>query len=603
VQKARIWLTEHGMALSFLAAVWLLMIVIANPTGSFPLNDDWNYARTVKSLLEEHKVIITQWSLAASLTHTLFGFLVCLPFGFSFEALRISTACLGYIAAVAAYLLCLKTGAPRTVCIVLSVLLLINPLFFNLSLSFMTDVPFLSLAAIELLLLQRLLKEPETFSRSLLPACLAATAACLIRQTGVVIPISFALICLLAPRSQNVLKQGATAERRQIFLTALSPLLSSVAAVAIFQLWLGHTVGSLYSYQVEQFYLQQVFSKGPVFVLLIAAAHGIDVLVYLGLFALPAIPVIFPRFLSVLDRPQRFFAIALAAECGFLLILGLLFSGLAMPLVDNVFYNFGLGPLLVGETHLPKTGWPEASKSSMVMLGLVGAGFSGFISSITVILLMRWRKGQLVLGTSEARCIVPICLTVLALYLPLICIRGFFDRYLIFPFLLLLPILAAAYAQLPASAQNEPTTDSADVHNIEKKANPSRLALLAAFLLALPLAYFSIAATHDYFEWNRIRWQALNRLTDKQNISPLDIDGGLEFNGWYAYDPRFRKQGVVFNTAMTHQNNYLIAFSSVPGFEIVERYKFQRWIPSGFGELFVLKKLPTDTNSVHPKLL
>jgi hypothetical protein len=47
---------------------------------------------------------------------------------------------------------------------------------------------------------------------------------------------------------------------------------------------------------------------------------------------------------------------------------------------------------------------------------------------------------------------------------------------------------------------------------------------------------FTVAATHDYLSWNRVRWQALHHLMQEDQISLSHIGGGFEFNGWYLYD-------------------------------------------------------------------
>ena len=59
--------------------------------------------------------------------------------------------------------------------------------------------------------------------------------------------------------------------------------------------------------------------------------------------------------------------------------------------------------------------------------------------------------------------------------------------------------------------------------------------------MVLPSGILTIGATHDYLSWNRVRWQALHNLMQEPQISPNDIDGGFEFNGWYLYDYKYKK--------------------------------------------------------------
>jgi hypothetical protein len=565
-----------------MAVIWLIFIFATNPSGSFPLNDDWNYARTVKSLTEEHSFLITEWSLAASLTQTLIGYLICLLFGFSFEALRTATAIFGFLAAVCAYAICLKTGAPRAICVLLALVLCGNPLFFNLSLTFMTDVPFLALAGALLLIFWRLLAT-NTDKRTMLltAASLLSAALCLLRQMGLILPVSFAIAYLLHLKANSATLDGARpqANVRKLCLSVasgLAPLFCSALAVTFFQLWLGREYGTLYSYKVEQFYLQQLFSKGPLFVLLTSAAHAISAFIYLGLFTLPAMPVVYPRLLSsIQDNRHRLFVVALAVELAFCLGLGLHFSGLVMPLADNVFYDFGLGPLLLPFAGSTSTnGWPRAPRGAMVAIGLIGAVGAGLLLSFIGELIFRSFKQAPIPGQEVIRRFISLCLIAVSLHLAIVCVRGFFDRYLLFTLFLLLPLLAAG------AAQNVPVQLKAAI----------RTEWVTVLLLWAPLAFFSVAGTHDYFSWNRARWQALHKLTTEQGISAMDIDGGLEFNGWLSYEPRYRKTAVVFSPSMTHNNAYAISLAPATGFKIVERYRFQRWLPASLGEIMVLKK-------------
>ena len=71
--------------------IWAIAVVLVNPIGDFPLNDDWAYAQSVKSLLETGNFQLPGWAVANLLPQALWGALFCLPFGFSFTALRKSS--------------------------------------------------------------------------------------------------------------------------------------------------------------------------------------------------------------------------------------------------------------------------------------------------------------------------------------------------------------------------------------------------------------------------------------------------------------------------------------------------------------------------------
>jgi len=47
------------------------------------------------------------------------------------------------------------------------------------------------------------------------------------------------------------------------------------------------------------------------------------------------------------------------------------------------------------------------------------------------------------------------------------------------------------------------------------------------------MAIFSIALMHDWLSWNEARW-TLGKKAVASGIHPWEIEGGLEWNGWYA---------------------------------------------------------------------
>jgi hypothetical protein len=50
---------------------------------------------------------------------------------------------------------------------------------------------------------------------------------------------------------------------------------------------------------------------------------------------------------------------------------------------------------------------------------------------------------------------------------------------------------------------------------------------MGVMVILLIYGGFSIAATHDYLSWNRVRWEALNNLMETTQTPPEKIYGGL----------------------------------------------------------------------------
>ncbi len=171
-----------GKATFVLIGLWILMICAALPFGAFPLNDDWRYSHSVKSLFAEHRLLITQWDSNASLTNTAFGWLFCLPFGFSFAALRASSQVLGCFCAISIFFVLRRLSAPWWLALMGALALMLDPLFFQLSNTFMTKVgaaACLTAALVVMLSPGQASGRASFFSCALL--CLLCLAVCLSR--------------------------------------------------------------------------------------------------------------------------------------------------------------------------------------------------------------------------------------------------------------------------------------------------------------------------------------------------------------------------------------------------------------------------------------
>ena len=132
--------------LLLIALSYVILILLVNPAGDFPVNDDWAYARSVLSLVEDGEFHLLDWGAMTLITQVLWGSLWIKLFGFSFEVLRFSTIFLGFIALAGCYFIILCLGKKTWIATTGTLVLMVNPLFLVLSNSFMTDVPFLALS-------------------------------------------------------------------------------------------------------------------------------------------------------------------------------------------------------------------------------------------------------------------------------------------------------------------------------------------------------------------------------------------------------------------------------------------------------------------------
>ena len=168
--------------------------ILIRPFADLPFHDDWTYAWSVEHLLETGELQVLDWSVHYPFVQILWGTLFCLPLGFSFTALRVSTVVLAWLGALALYGTLRELGRTRGESVMATLVLVVNPVFFVLTFSFMTDVPFVSLANVAFLFIVRGICRKS--SAQLWIGCAFATSAFFIRQIAIAIPASLLLYVL-----------------------------------------------------------------------------------------------------------------------------------------------------------------------------------------------------------------------------------------------------------------------------------------------------------------------------------------------------------------------------------------------------------------------
>jgi len=180
-----------------LVAMWIFMAVFVDPRGEFPINDDWAYAWSARHFAETgeirfHEWLFTSFQLLSSplLTQILWGSTFLIAAGeFSFTALRLSTMVMGLVGVLGTYYLLKELRRDGIFAFTGAFVISVNPIYFELSNSFMTDVPFYALFVVSLLFFARTLRRFDVFDYAL--ATVLCCAAILIRQVGLALPLSF----------------------------------------------------------------------------------------------------------------------------------------------------------------------------------------------------------------------------------------------------------------------------------------------------------------------------------------------------------------------------------------------------------------------------
>ena len=206
-----------------------------------PLHDDWTYAWSVEHFLKTGKLQVLDWSIHYPFAQILWGALFCLPFGFSFSALRVSTVVLAWLGSLALYGTLREVGRARTESLIASLVLIVNPVFYLLSFSFMTDVPFVSISNIAFFFIVRGFS--RTNALDLWIGCAFGVIGFFVRQLAIAIPGAVLLYVMFEPSLRS----------RQYLLP---PLVSSLL-ICFTPYLIAHTMGLTSQYTGREWVLDK----------------------------------------------------------------------------------------------------------------------------------------------------------------------------------------------------------------------------------------------------------------------------------------------------------------------------------------------------------
>lgn len=560
---------DTWLDLALLLGLWLLCVAGADPRGEFPINDDWSFAMAAKSVAEQGSFLPLGWTGMPLLTQALWGALFCLPGGFSFEALRTSTLVLALLGISATHLLIRQTSRSRLAAGVGAACIAFNPIYFSLSNSFMTDVPFTAMTTLSAYFFSRCLQRHDRRDYAL--ALLLSLIATLDRQVGVAVPLAYGF-CILTTR----LWRARTGLR-----AALPPVLC-LASLVMFEAWMRMTqrLPALYHKQNHAL-LDMLTSPGVVKQF---GHHTFTGIVYLGLFLFPLL-ILQPGWLAGSGAGERRGG-GIGARIPFLACLGLtslalLRTGSIMPLSGNILTSDGIGPLVLSGATIDGSGPLRWLWLLWTLLGLVGG------SALIVLLLRACARLPAILARQRddgpmagSEPLGRFCLLCAALYLAPIFIHGFYDRYL----LPSLPFLAAWISASPLAAAPGRTATTVRLPAIT---------VLLSFLL------YGVLGTRDLFAWNRARRQVLNRLTRVQGVSPHRIDGGFEFNGLHLYDSAYRNRAGK-NWWWVDDDAYIVAMAPRAGYDVIGRQPYERSLSPRPGAILLLRRRDGGGAAIPP---
>jgi hypothetical protein len=550
-----------------LAVIWTVAAIIVDFRGDFPLNDDWASGITVYSLVKNGTLMHHGWMDMTLVAQVFWGALFCLPAGFSFTALRLSTLALGLIGIIATYVLLREVGADRTTAFIGALAVAFNPLFFNLSYTFLTDVPFYSLSVLSFLFYIRGVRYDSMLE--LAAGTIFAALAALIRQPGLLIPFCFGIA--------YIIKKGI---KPRFLLLASVPVAFVSALLFAYDFWLKSAFNiSLFVHPSSEF-IEHSVSRGPWETVLIIYKGSVIAFVYLGLSLLPLLLLLLPGKWKAASSKERTVGVMVAVVSIAVTTTTLAAFGRYMPLVGNILYNLGLGApalrdyyILYHIGNLPKA--PETVWLVVTAAGVLGAALLHV--DIFSCLVGIFRKQGDTGSPAEKWLVMFIILSVMIYFLPHM--FKITDRYFIF----LIPLMMVIALSL----------SRIDV--------PGRRAALATSLsILLVYGIFSIGGTHDYLSWNRARWKAIEYLTNTMNVPPEKVDGGFEFNALLLYNPNY-EQIEDKSWWWVVDDEYVVSFGSLKDkkYRLFKYFPYKRWIPYGESSLVVSERQTSPEHDVE----
>ena len=538
-------MTNKLQSFSFLLSIiWWSLLLFVNPIGNFPLNDDWSYAHNVQALVVDGEIYFSDWPAMTLIAHTLWGALFCKIFGFSFTVLRCSTLIMGWIGILATYTIFKECNFLKKNAFWCTLLIAFNPLYFSLSYTYMTDVPFYTFLILASLYFIKTLNHKGT--HNIIFATVFSIIAVLIRQLGILMPMAFLIIYLIKnkPNLKTVFQ-------------AVTPLIITYGVMTAFIQWRAANYG-----------LSETFSNSSDLIKLIRwdrfnffINHLANIFVaYWGYFLLPLTTILIPFFIKKIDKK-------IFLSTGIITILLLIFywGKWKFNILGNVIHNFGLGPKLIS---YHSTNQPYHLSTELWSTIKALAFFAGvFLIIIFLIEILKFLFSLFEKRKIQIDSIKGFAFFTTLIYLGFLTFNFFyFDRYHLplVPFFILL------------------------IFPKEKDFIPSKWATRFAGVFFVIHVLYSVGSTRDYLSYSKNNWQLLHQNMQKLDLPPDRFAGGFEFNSWYKHGRTKPTNWFEKKWWLSEEKHYATDFGKSCGFNVIDSVEYLNVFPINKRKLYLL---------------
>ncbi len=515
---------EFTYFLIFAASIFIFIFSI--PPANFPLNDDIIYFESVKNFVENGSLINNQPYIVSLALQIFLGSFFSLIFGLSHATLMLSMMVMGGLAVIATYFL-LRMKLDIKYSILGSYLLLVNPIFFNLTHTFMTDVFALVFVVASMIFFLKFV-EAKKYSY-FVTGLLLVIAGFWVRQYVIMAIAGMFLYLLL--------------KNRKLLFTPkiiLPIILLPLVSIAIWGYW-------FYGLHDQSYVCPYTLAVGPNL-----AKNIVQLFIYAGYFFFP-LGIIFLigykkifSWLKQLGKFKMFLPILiLILMVAFIFIRD--YAGVGLnPFDKSLAEPRGLGAYTISGDKAEF--FPEILWAPIIAISF----FTAF--SLAILYLKKFKENLLLI------------LTIPLLAIPLLLFVAFYDRYYLFLIPLSLPILLTAL----------------------KDFKYAKHVLIFAIII---FGAWSWYGTYDYLAWNTARWDGINYLLangvpENESDGGLEYDArffekctdrsaAVIWHGW----------------AYSISDKYVISFSELDGYETLKTIDYFDPFGEKIGSIFIEKKI------------
>ncbi len=553
------------------AILVVAVLIVGGVRGDFPINDDFVYMKSVKDFLQTGQLFL-QGSTASCYLHILIGAASCALFGVNFEVLRCTELFLSLSAAVAAYYLFLELGLSRVKSVALTMAIVLNPYVFALSFTFMTDVTSQLFLTLYFLFSVKSLRNPERGNLTWL-ALLSLCASVAVRQSNA----AFAAVNLVS---------FPFVSKKQRLVQALGVVLPVVLALLLTSLMKQDALCALVL-QFNAVTMQGIIDDARVhpgnLISRIVTMTG-QLSFYLSLFCMPAIV---PLLLKEWKVKKAISKIAMLTS----------FAIVTWSLYTLVIVQTSLMPFNTNMVQLPWFNLPIflGNRPLVILMdqkAQIGAWLTGFVAitgfitltALTDSLLLSLRRmwkykfSPVLSKTSRVALFASlVALVGLGATILQVTVRDM-DRYYLMAFI---PVLMA-------------------IAIYTRKLSNKSFVFCSILPLILTAAY-TLIVQQDSMATHRAQAAAIRSL-EAAGANPRDIDAGWQYDfmtdyslfsklsaekGACEYPQKYRGKFHAFRFWPINGEEYLVAWSLIPDYELVSRHPFKSLFP---GQVLALKR-------------